>query len=107
MPAPWFTALVHGPSMAPTLRHGDAILVRRGPAAVRCGDVAVVRFPARPGALYVKRLARREGGGWWALGDNEFVTDDSRAYGAAEVVGRVMLRWWPRPGRVLRRQPQN
>ena len=39
---PWFTALVHGPSMAPTLRHGDAVLVRRGGRAVRAGDVVVV-----------------------------------------------------------------
>ena len=100
---PWFTALVHGPSMAPTLRHGDAVLVRRGGRAVRAGDVVVVRFASRPGALFVKRAARVEGSGWWVLGDNEFVTDDSRAYGVAEVVGRVSLRWWPRPGRVRRR----
>jgi nickel-type superoxide dismutase maturation protease len=100
---PWFAALVHGPSMAPALRHGDALLVRRGDRAVRAGDVVVVRFAARPGELFVKRVARREGTGWWVLGDNEFVTDDSRAYGVAEAVGRVVLRWWPRPTRVRRR----
>ena len=105
MPAGWFTALVHGPSMVPTLRHGDAVLVRRlaDPARVRVGDVVVARFAARPGALFVKRVARRDGAGWWVLGDNPLVTDDSRAYGAAEVVGRVVLRWWPRPGRMRRR----
>src|SRR5215510_13327766 len=100
MPGRWFTALVNGPSMAPTLRHGDALLVRRGGGPVHPGDVVVVRFAGRPGALFVKRAARPEPGGWWVLGDNEFVTDDSRAYGVAEVVGRVLLRWWPRPGRV-------
>jgi nickel-type superoxide dismutase maturation protease len=105
MRRPWFTALVHGPSMVPALRHGDAILVRRlgGNHRVRPGDVVVVRFAGRSGALFVKRAARREGDGWWVLGDNPLVTDDSRAYGPAWVVGRVLLRWWPRPTLVRRR----
>jgi nickel-type superoxide dismutase maturation protease len=96
----WYAAIVHGPSMAPTLRHGDAVLVRRRGRRVRVGDVVVVRFAGRPGALFVKRAARREPAGWWVVGDNPLVTDDSRAYGVAEVEGRVLLRWWPRPGRV-------
>ena len=99
MRTPWFTALVHGPSMVPALRHGDALLVRRTGNA-RPGDVVVVRFPARPDALFVKRAVRPAAGGWWVEGDNPLVADDSRAYGAAEVVGRVMLRWWPSPGRI-------
>jgi phage repressor protein C with HTH and peptisase S24 domain len=102
MAAAWFTALVHGPSMAPTLRHGDAVLVRRGGRPTRAGDVVVVRFDARPDALFVKRAAHPDGDGWWVLGDNVLVTDDSRAYGRARVVGRVVLRWWPRPGWVGR-----
>src|SRR2546423_13394887 len=106
MPGPWFNALVRGPSMAPALRHGDAVLVRRagraGRGGIRPGDVAVVRFAGRP-ELFVKRVAHAVEGGWWVLGDNEFVTDDSRAYGPAQVVGRLVLRWWPRP-RLLRRR---
>jgi hypothetical protein len=39
-------------------------------------------------------------GGHWVEGDNSFVTDDSRTFGAAVVVGRVVARLWPRPGRV-------
>ena len=81
--------------MAPALRHGDAVLVRRGGRAVRPGDIVVVRFRSRPGLLAIKRAVRAEDGGWWVRGDNEFVTDDSRAYGVADVVGRVVLRWWP------------
>ncbi len=89
--------------MVPTLRHGDALVVRRVTGrGVRVGDVVVVRFAGRPGALFVKRVARPQGPGWWVLGDNPLVSDDSRAYGVAEVVGRVLLRWWPRPGRVRR-----
>lgn len=98
-----FTALVRGPSMVPTLRHGDALLVREGGRAVRPGDVVVARFAARPDRLVVKRAVRPEGGGWWVRSDNPLVTDDSRAFGPAEVVGRVVCRWWPRPGLVRRR----
>jgi hypothetical protein len=39
-------------------------------------------------------------GGHWVEGDNPFVTDDSRAFGPAVVVGRVVGRLWPRPGRL-------
>jgi nickel-type superoxide dismutase maturation protease len=93
---PWYPVLVHGPSMVPTLRHGDALLVRRT-QRIRAGDVVVARFRSRPELPVVKRAARRDGTGWWLLGDNTLVTDDSRAYGVADVEGRVLLRWWPRP----------
>ncbi|WP_306205342.1 S26 family signal peptidase [Actinoplanes sp. RD1] len=96
---PFFPVLVHGPSMAPTLRSGDALLVwRTGKAGAR--DLVVARFRSRPDLLVVKRAVRPEDGGWWIEGDNEFVTDDSRAYGVADVLGRVAFRYWPRPGRV-------
>jgi len=83
--------------MAPTLRAGDALLVRRGGRAVRAGDVVVARFRARPELLVVKRAVRATGEGWEVTGDNALATDDSRTYGAAEVVGRVVARYWPRP----------
>lgn len=79
--------------MIPTLRHGDAILVLRT-TRVRAGDVVVARFADVP-ALVVKRAVRPAGTGWWVEGDNELVRDDSRRYGSAEVIGRVLLRWWP------------
>jgi len=98
-----YAVLVKGPSMAPTLRDGDALLVRRGGRPVRPGDVVVAAFRSRPDRLVVKRAVRAEDGGWWIQGDNEFVADDSRAYGVADVRGRVLLRYWPRPGRPHRR----
>ncbi|WP_255420913.1 S24/S26 family peptidase [Micromonospora sp. HM5-17] len=94
--APIFAVLVVGPSMVPTLRHGDAVLVRRG-GRVRPGDLVVGTFRARPDLLVVKRAVRTVEGGWWLRGDNPFVADDSRAYGVADVLGRVLLRYWPRP----------
>jgi phage repressor protein C with HTH and peptisase S24 domain len=96
---PWFAVLVRGPSMAPTLRAGDALLVRRG-GRVRAGDVVVARFRSRPDLLVVKRAVREQDGGWWVHGDNDFVTDDSRAYGVADVIGRVLCRYFPRPSRL-------
>ena len=96
---PWVLARVSGPSMSPTVRHGDRLLVRRvdRPGAVRAGDVVLARFPSRPELLVVKRVTRAVPGGHWVQGDNPFVTDDSRAFGPAVVVGRVVLRLWPFP----------
>jgi nickel-type superoxide dismutase maturation protease len=101
---PWVVARVSGPSMAPAVRSGDRLLVRRVTPGtrVRSGVVVLARFPSRPGLLVVKRIVRTADGGHWVEGDNAFVTDDSRAYGAAVVVGRVVGRLWPRPGRVPR-----
>jgi nickel-type superoxide dismutase maturation protease len=98
----WVLARVTGPSMSPTVRHGDRLLVRRLPpgGAVPAGSVVLARFPARPELLVVKRVARAVPGGAWVLGDNPLVTDDSRAFGAAVPVGRVLARLWPRPGRL-------
>lgn len=98
-----YCVLVHGPSMAPTLRHGDALLVRRG-GRVRAGDLVVARFRDRPDLLVVKRAIRPAGEGWWIESDNSLITDDSRSYGVAEVLGRVVCRWWPRPGLLSRRR---
>ena len=95
----WFVALVRGPSMVPTLRDGDAVLVRRG-GRVTPGAVVVGRFRSRPDLLVVKRAAHEVDSGWWLTGDNELVTDDSRAYGVADVEGRVVLRWWPRVSKI-------
>jgi phage repressor protein C with HTH and peptisase S24 domain len=98
----WLLARVTGASMSPTVRSGDRLLARRvrTPGDVRPGDVVLARFPARPELLTVKRVRRAVPGGHWVEGDNPFGTDDSRAYGVAVVVGRVVGRVWPRPGRL-------
>ncbi|WP_308128019.1 S26 family signal peptidase [Modestobacter italicus] len=98
----WVLARVSGPSMSPTVRHGDRLLVRRlrPGAAVRPGDVVLARFPSRPELLVVKRVRHPTPGGHWVEGDNPLVTDDSRAFGPAVVLGRVVARLRPRPGRL-------
>ncbi|HET6818895.1 MAG TPA: S26 family signal peptidase [Mycobacteriales bacterium] len=104
---PFRRVLVVGPSMAPALRHGDQLLVdvRAARRPVRVGDVVVVRLPERP--LSVKRVNRIERDGeLWLEGDNPFGSTDSRDLGgvsAGAVVGRVVLRLWPRPGRIAAR----
>jgi signal peptidase I len=84
---------VAGPSMVPALRDGDAVLAWSG-GRVRPADVVIARFPARPELLVVKRAVRPVDGGWWVEGDNRFATD-SRRYGPAEVLARVVVRYWP------------
>jgi phage repressor protein C with HTH and peptisase S24 domain len=96
---PLSAVLVEGPSMLPALRPGDCLLVRPG-ARVRAGDLVVASFPTRPGLLVVKRAVRPVAAPllWWVEGDNPVVADDSRRYGPAEVLARVVLRYWPPSG---------
>ncbi|MGW7368582.1 nickel-type superoxide dismutase maturation protease [Streptomyces sp. NPDC054841] len=92
-------AEVTGPSMYPTLAHGDRLLVQYG-AVLRAGDVAVMRHPLQQNLLIVKRLAERRDGGWWVLGDNPYAEGDSRVFGTVPgelVLGRVRARYRPRP----------
>ncbi len=91
---PFLRVLVAGPSMVPTLRSGDAVVVRRG-GRVRPGDLVMGRFREAPDRLVVKRAVRPHDGGWWVEGDNPYGTDDSRRYGVADVEGRVVWRYWP------------
>jgi hypothetical protein len=86
--------------MTPTLREGDVLLVPLGDRA-RPGDVVIVAWPDRP--LSVKRLLRREpDGGWWVERDGREGVDSWSigAVPAAGLHGRVLLRCWPRPGRL-------
>jgi phage repressor protein C with HTH and peptisase S24 domain len=85
--------------MAPTLSGGDVVLVRRG-RRPRRGDVALVVWDARPRQLSVKRVVEVADDGWFVVGDNPFGSTDSRELGAARVLGVVVCRLWPRPGRL-------
>jgi phage repressor protein C with HTH and peptisase S24 domain len=90
---------VSGPSMTPTVRHGDTLLVRPR-AAIRPGDVVLARYRTMPERLVVKRAARPHDRGWWVTSDNAFAGGDSVVHGVADIVGRVVLR--VRPGRPRR-----
>jgi phage repressor protein C with HTH and peptisase S24 domain len=95
---PWQRVDVSGPSMVPTLRDGDTVIVRHG-ARIRPGDVVLARFRALPDRLVLKRAVRLEGDGWWLESDNSLAGGDSTVHGVADVLARVVLRvgrGWPR-----------
>jgi len=85
--------------MWPGLVAGDEVIVHpRQPP--RPGDVVVVGHPHRPGLRLVKRLLRREAGGWWVEGDHRDASTDSRHFGPVPeplLLGRVIARF-ARPG---------
>lgn len=90
-------AEVYNPSMLPTLRPGDQLLLFYG-GRVRPGDVVVLRHPFQHDLLIVKRVRGRRRAGWWVVGDNPRVVNDSREFGAVPaelVVARAVLRLRP------------
>lgn len=103
----WQLVEVTGPSMAPTLLHGDWLLIQKigsGAELVRAGDVVVLRHPLQQDLLIVKRAVERREGGWWVMGDNAFVESDSRDFGTVPdelVLARARARF--RPPRELQR----
>jgi signal peptidase I len=86
--------VVRGRSMEPTLYDGDRLLLMHG-SAPRLGGMAVVRLPG--GVVAVKRVTRREPGGWWVERDNPAAGVDSWTVGAVPdeaVLARVLCRFW-------------
>lgn len=94
---PYRRIRVLGPSMAPTLRHGDVVLARRD-REPRVGDLVVVTWVTRPGQLSIKRVVGPPSAhGWRVEGDNQHASTDSRELGPATVHGVVVARLWPHP----------
>jgi nickel-type superoxide dismutase maturation protease len=92
-------AEVYNPSMLPVLRPGDRLVVKYGSPA-RPGAVMVLRHPLQHDLLIVKRAVERRPGGWWVVGDNPQVVNDSREFGAVPdelMVARAWVRLRP-PG---------
>jgi nickel-type superoxide dismutase maturation protease len=93
-------AEVYNPSMLPTLRPGDRLVLKYG-SRVRPGAVVVVRHPLQHDLLIVKRAVERRPGGWWVVGDNPQVRNDSREFGPVPddlVVARAWVRLRPPRG---------
>ena len=99
---PWQLVRVSGPSMSPTLRDGDRVVVRHG-ARVRAGDVVLATYRSMPGRSVLKRAVRPDGDGWWLASDNPAAGGDSSVHGTGDVaaVARLRVR-----GRSVRRVPR-
>ena len=96
--------------MAPALRDGDQVLAwTPGRSRPAVGDVVVAELPGGRG-LGVKRVRLvHSDGSIWLEGDNPFGSTDSRQFGAVPAQalrGRIVVRLWPRPGRVASRAPE-
>ena len=87
--------ICEGPSMNPTLRDGEVVLVDRE-AAIEVGDIVVARHPVEHNSEVVKRVGRiNERGHYFLIGDNAEDSEDSRHYGAVTreyIKGKVVAR---------------
>lgn len=85
---------VSGDSMAPTLRHGDSILVDRSASRVTQDAIYLVR-PVHPGAAIIKRCWRDlKSGGIIVSSDNPTYPPQSLGDDDVRVLGRVV--WYAR-----------
>ena len=99
--------IVSGASMAPTLHHGDLVVLRRH-RSYRAGDIITFRVPKdepAPGAKVIHRIVGGNGrDGFVVKGDNKPAPDIWRPR-ARDVLGRLWLRM-PGAGRWLTRLRQ-
>ena len=99
----WQWVRVRGPSMVPTLRDGDRVIVRHG-ARIRPGDVVLATYRSLPDRLVLKRAVRVEDAGWIVASDNAAAGGGSDVHGVADVSARALVRVrGVRVGRVRRR----
>jgi nickel-type superoxide dismutase maturation protease len=88
---------VEGTSMAPSLAHGDRLVVIRA-LRPRVGDLVALHDPVEPTRLLVKRVVALVPGGVEVRGDNRATSRDSRTFGPvapAGLVGRAVYRYFP------------
>jgi nickel-type superoxide dismutase maturation protease len=87
--------ICEGPSMNPTLKDGEVVLVDRE-ADIEVGDIVVAKHPIEQISEVVKRVSRiNERGHYFLIGDNPDDSTDSRHYGAVTreyIKGKVVAR---------------
>lgn len=87
--------ICEGPSMNPTLKDGEVVLVDKK-AEIKIGDIVVARHPFEIGTEVVKRVERiNDKGHYFLVGDNPEQSSDSRDYGAVTkdyIIGKAIAR---------------
>lgn len=94
----FFRVAVTGPSMEPTFRSGDWLLVRQLRRMPRPGELVVALDPRQPARLLLKRVRMVHGDEVTVVGDRAEVSTDSRDFGplpGTAIVGRPVLRYAP------------
>jgi nickel-type superoxide dismutase maturation protease len=93
-----FRVAVTGPSMEPTVREGDWLLVRQMRRQPRVGELVIAADPRDPARLLVKRVSAVSGDQVTVIGDRPERSTDSRDFGAlpsSAILGRPLLRYAP------------
>ena len=89
---------VFGESMAPTLAHGQEVLVKplrsmEGRSAVLPGDILLITHPLKKDLQLLKRCSHWDGSKICVLGDNPEDSTDSRHFGnilPKFIIGKVV-----------------
>ena len=81
-------------SMEPTINEGDYVVVSRIHAALRIGDIVILTHPTN-GQCIIKRVKGIDSGLVFVVGDNQKVSEDSRAFGSiktGKIFGKVIYK---------------
>jgi nickel-type superoxide dismutase maturation protease len=93
-----FRVAVTGPSMEPTVREGDWLLVRQLRRRPRVGELVIAADPREPARLLVKRVTAVVGDLVTVMGDRPDRSTDSREFGpipSSAIVGSPVFRYAP------------